>query len=399
MATPTILSQMSGLHEMQRHLLESRTDEECARQYHPRLASLNWYFGRGIYLELYWLREKLTGDDDLSQRVRHLFSQDKLSLAEQCAQLPPTDHLINWGTEIRDEHLRRLATPGALPEHPLMTNDRLAWFLLQEQAKLYEYMLIALNQQRLLTQEQNYLCETPLLPAPPYWETRELSQGHYRIGSRDDPRAYDNELPPQAVELSGYRIALNPVSNAQFLSFMQNGGYQEKAFWSDTGWQWQTEQQADHPEYWRRDSRGNWYETALNGPSHLPPEEPVTGINLHEAQAYAAWAAEQSEEFAGAVLQHEYQWEMAARSGVLTNSGRAWEWCGNTLHGYPEFQPFPDAAVSADAFDRHYQVLKGGSLHTQKVLRRASFRHWALPCERHHISSARLVFPARHTWT
>jgi iron(II)-dependent oxidoreductase len=398
MTTAAILNQMSDLHEMQRHLLESRSHQECAAQCHPQLASLNWYYGRGIYLELYWLREIVAGDDDLSRRVRHLFSSEMLSLKEQCNLLPPTDHLINWGAEIRDEHLRRLATPGVIPEHTLMQNDRLAWYLLQEQSKLYELMLVVINQCNRQHQDPKYICDQPLQPAPPYWETKELSQGHYRIGSRDDPRAYDNESPPQAVELSSFRIALTPVSNAQFLSFMQEQGYQDRSLWSDQGWSWQTRHQIEQPEYWQQDALGNWYEIALNGPSHLPPEEPVTGINLYEAQAFTAWAAKHQEQFFGAVMQHEYQWEMAARSGILSHSGRAWEWCSNTLHPYPQFQPFPDHSVSEPAFDGHYQVLKGGSLHTQKVLRRASLRHWALPSDRHHFTTARLVFPPLYEW-
>ena len=398
MTAPTILGQLSGLYEMQQHLLESRSSEVCAKQYHPDLASLNWYFGRGVYLELYWLREFLNGDNDLSSRVERLFKPGEMDLETQCQQLPPTDHLLNWGMEIRDEHLRLLATSGSLPQHPLMENDRLAWYLLQEQAKLYELMLIVINQHNLSQQDQNYLSLQPLQPADPSWQTKELSQGHYRIGAREDPRAYDNELPPQAVELSSYRIALSPVTNAQFLTFMQANGYQQQSNWSEPGWAWQVEHQAEHPEYWQQDKIGNWYEIALNGPTQLPPDEPVTGINLYEAQAFANWAARQDARFSGAVLQHEYQWEMAARSGVLPNSGRAWEWCSNPLHGYPEFQPFPDEATSVSAFEDQSQVLKGGSLHTQKVLRRASFRHWTKPAERHHLTTARLVFPAIHKW-
>ena len=398
MTAPAILSQLSGLYEMQRHLLESRSAEICATQQHPGLASLNWYFGRGVYLELYWLREVVSGDNDLSSRVRHLFSPGEASLQEQCNNLPPADHLLNWGAEIRDEHLRRLATPGGLPDHPLLSQDRLAWYLLQEQAKLYEEMLIVINQYNAQQPTANYLCTHPLQPSQPDWDTKELSQGHYRIGARNDPRAYDNELPAQAVELSSYRIALTPVSNAQFLSFMQDNGYQKESLWSEAGWNWQSEQQADHPEYWLQDSSGNWYEIALNGPAHLPPDEPVTGINLYEAEAFACWASQQQDRYSGAILQHEYQWELAARSGVLTHSGRGWEWCSNRVHPYPEFKPFPNETASREILDSSKHVLKGGSVHTQKVLRRASFRHWAMPSERQLFSTTRLVFPARHKW-
>ncbi|MET0067652.1 MAG: SUMF1/EgtB/PvdO family nonheme iron enzyme [Candidatus Thiodiazotropha sp.] len=401
MTNPALLGQLTDLHEMQRDLLATREAMLCDHRPSPRLASLNWYYGRGVYLELLWLRENLNRDDDLSQRVRHLFTEGALPLDEQCRQLPDRDHLIHWATEIRDEHIRLLATPGALPaEHPWLQDDRLAWYLLQEQAKLYENMLLVLYQSRLQEPDDGrYRCTEPLEPVPPAWETRELSQGHYRIGARDEPRAYDNELPPQAVELSSYRIALTPVSNAQYLEFMRQEGYRDETLWNEAGRSWLNEQRRDHPEYWRRDSQGNWYEIALNGATPLPPEEAVTGVSLHEAQAFAAWAGRQSELTEGAILQHEYQWEMAARSGVLTRSGRSWEWCGNPLHPYPQFEPFPDNTVSQEAFQRALHTLKGGSLHTPKVLRRASFRHWAEPDDRHHLAGIRLVFPPRHSWT
>jgi iron(II)-dependent oxidoreductase len=397
MIAPTILSQLCHLYEMQNDLLQSQHQEICAKRHHPKLASLNWYYGRGVYLELLWLREKLCGDDELSQRVGHLFIPGAIDLEEQCSLLPPTDHLIRWGTEIRDEHIRRLATPGALKEHSSMDHERLSWFLLQEQSKLYENMLMVLYQYQ-QQQKTPYLCQHPLRSTPPGWETKEIAQGHYRIGARNHSNAYDNELPPQAVEMSSYRIALSTITNAQYLSFIESEGYQKEHYWSDEGWQWQMNHPAHHPEYWRKDDQGNWYELALNGPTHLPPDNPVTGINLYEAQAFASWTASQDKRYSGAVLQHEYQWEIAARSGVLKNTGRAWEWCSNTLHPYPEFQPFPDTSLSENTFSGRFYTLKGGSLHTQKVLRRASFRHWSSPSDHHLICTARLVFPARFQW-
>jgi iron(II)-dependent oxidoreductase len=378
---------------MQQQLLTSLPDDEAQRQFHPALPSLCWLYGRGVYLELYWLRAFLEGDADLTQRVDHLFAPGGLSLSEQCCQLPPVAHLVHWANEIHDEHLRRLATPNALKDHPYLENDRLGWFLLQEQAKLYETMLELLNQ-RQLEQPQQHRCQAILTPAKPNWEIRELSQGHYRIGARDEPRAYDNELPPQAVELSSFRIALTPVSNAQYLAFMSDGGYEEIELWSQEGQQW-LKTASRHPEYWRQDGMGNWYEVALNGTSDLPPEEPVVGIGHFEAEAFAHWIARQEKAFAGAILQHEYQWEIAARSGVLQQTGRGWEWCGNPFHSYPDYRPFP--AKQPAATERQYS-LRGASLHTQPVLRRASLRHWADASDHHHFAGMRLVFPARHQW-
>lgn len=399
MTNPAILGSLNNLHEMQAQLLESTPADEAGRQYHPELGSLNWLFGRSVYLELYWLREVLAGDKDLSQRVAHLFRPETLPLHEQCAALPPKDHLLNWAAEIRDEHLMRLANPVLLTGNQLLEQDRLQWFLLQEQAKLYESMLLVLNQRSLQTQPDGYRVTAPLIPTSPGWEIRELSQGHYRIGARNDPRALDNELPPQAVELSGYRIALQPVSNSQFLAFMQAGGYANSDLWPETGLAWLQATQPSHPEYWAQDSNRNWYSIGINGPADLPANEPVTGINQFEATAYANWAGSIGEEFNGAILQHEYQWEMAARTGVIKQTGRAWEWCNNSFHPYPEFKPFPDQSASADDFNEHCITLRGGCLHTQPFLRRSSLRHRALPAQRVQLSGLRLVFPGRHEWS
>jgi iron(II)-dependent oxidoreductase len=400
MTNTIILSQLSNLYEMQTQLLESQNEADASQQFHPELGSLKWLFGSAVYLELHWLREVLNGDDDLTGRVKHLFGTGSMSLSEQCRLLPPKEHLMNWAREIRDEHLLRLANPKKrLPNHELLKEDRLVWLILQEQAKLYETMLLALNQRSAQRRPADFQVENPLMPAPPGWETKEMTQGHYRIGSRNQAAAYDNELPTQAVELSSYRIALSMVSNSQYLAFMQSDGYSNLDFWSPEGNQWQLGAQRTHPEYWDRDASGNWYAFGVNGPMDLSPDEPVSGLNQYEAQAYAAWTASLGEQYAGAILQHEYQWEVAVRSGVIKQLGRAWEWCSNSFHAYPEFTPFPDETISMTDFQPGIITLRGGSLHTQPVLRRPSMRHRATAEQRHLLSGIRLVFPPSFQWT
>ncbi len=393
MTNLAILGPLSSLHEMTAQLLESVPTADAARQYHPDMGSLAWYFGRGVYLETYWLRTYLAGDDDLTRRVDHLFTPGSVSLAEQCAALPNAGHLLNWAAEIRDEHLMRLANPSLLPDHPLLANDRLLWFVLQETARLYECMLEVLNQRQLQLAPAGFAVASPLQPVAPDGEAVDVTQGHYRIGARDEPAAYDNELPPQAVQLSNFRIGRNPVSNAEYLAFMQADGYADRQWWDEDGLDWLRGAPTQHPEYWRRDRAGHWFGVGINGASGLPPQDPVTGICRHEAKAFAAWAASLGGATAGAVLQHEYQWEVAARGGHLENTGRVREWCANPFHAYPDFSPFPNAELSERFFATGHGTLKGASLHTQRVLRRASFREHAAP-ERHYgFNGARLVFP------
>ncbi len=93
------------------------------------------------------------------------------------------------------------------------------------------------------------------------------------------------------------------------------------------------------------------------------------------------------------MLQHEYQWEVAARGGMLEGTGRAREWCSNPFHAYPDFRPFPDRRTSEHGFTHGHGVLRGASLHTLGCLRRASYRFGIRPDARELCSGLRLVYP------
>lgn len=132
---------------------------------------------------------------------------------------------------------------------------------------------------------QDYRAAEPLHPEQPAFELAVVEQGYYRVGSRHEPFAYDNELPPQAVELSAFPIAATPVTNAQFLAFMEAGSYQDALSWPE-GFV-PAEGLQPHPLHWRQDADGHWFDLNFNGPAHLPPREPVCGLSFlpHEEHA------------------------------------------------------------------------------------------------------------------
>lgn len=392
MTSPTLLGTLAHLHQLTLQLAEAIPPDAFSRQYDPELGSFGHLLGQGVYRELYWLRERVGGDSELAGRVRHLFTPGGLSLRQQCEQLPPKDHLLNWAAEARDHHLMLLANPRLLPPHPLMEDDAILHFLVQELARDYEHMLALLSLQRLAENGEGYRAKAILKPQPPVCDAVEINQGVYRIGSRFEPWAYDNELPPQMMNLSSFRIARRPVSNAEYLAFMEEGGYQSESLWW-RGLEWLKQEGTGAPLHWRRDDNGNWYGMGLNGPFDLVAEEPVYGINHYEASAFAVWASERGGETAGAVLQHEYQWETAARTQVLENHGRVWEWCSNTFEPYIEYQAPSEPALATQDFDEEHRSLRGGCLHTQPSIRRPSFRNRALPHQRYPFAGARLVFP------
>lgn len=51
-----------------------------------------------------------------------------------------------------------------------------------------------------------------------------------------DGFAYDNERPCHRVEVKPFRLAREPASNAQWLDFINQGGYCRRELWSAEGW-------------------------------------------------------------------------------------------------------------------------------------------------------------------
>ena len=385
-----LLGQLNDLHEMMTQLVEESDELDCYRQFHPETAPLAWYFGYAMYRETLWIREIIQGDSDMTERVREIFHVESPG-ASEFQRLPPKDHLLNWALELQDENLMQLANPGTLPDHPLIREQRLLPIIIQELARIYEQMLVVMNQ-RQLRSIHLYQAKEPLPAETPVIDAVGISQGHYRIGAKGDPAAFDNELPTQIMDLSSFQIDRHPVSNAQYLAFMEAGGYEQTELWSETGQQWLATAKK-RPFYWRSDNQGHWYAIGLNGPFDLPANDPVTGISHHEATAYANWVSSLSDEQKGAVLQHEYQWEAAVRTQSLTDFGRVWEWCSNPFKPYTGYIHADNRQERTLDFDDQRFCLRGGSLHTQRSLRRISFRNRAAPEQNYLFNGIRLVYP------
>lgn len=113
-----------------------------------------------------------------------------------------------------------------------------------------------------------------------------------------------NELPQREVFLSAYLIGKYPVTNAQYKKFIDEGGYTHKAFWSDAGWQYISENPLS----------SNDLDAILHGEQNCP----VINVSWYEAEAFAKWG--------GKRLPTEAEWEKAARGA----DGRIYPW-GNVF--------------------------------------------------------------------
>lgn len=384
MTAAATLNQLSQIQSLLLALVEANDDDASRRQYHADLSPLGWHLGHCVYTETYWVQEVIQGDASRSAPYQTLFTPELTPRPQRGPLLPPREQLLDWAaTQLSDNLMRlaNLAPPQA--SHALLADDYLPWFLLQHHAQHYETMLMVLTQRALQGSYPSYRARTPLVAASGAGVIRTVPAGHYRIGGVA-PLAFDNELPPQHAELGEFRIAVQPVSNAQYLAFMQAGAYADARLWSASGWTWCQQHGASRPEHWCCDADGAYFGVGVNGPYELAADAPLHGINHYEATAFANWA--------GARLPHEYQWEAAYRSGLLAETGRAWEWCENSFHPYEGFKPFPYERYSAPWFDGAHLTLRGGSLHTRPVLQRASFRNFYTADKRHVFAGLRLLF-------
>jgi iron(II)-dependent oxidoreductase len=245
----------------------------------------------------------------------------------------------------------------------------------------------------------------------------EIPAGSATLGrarhASDEDFGWDNEYEEHTVEVPAFAIDRYPLTNGQYLEFVNSGGYHDRAFWSANDWRWRREHGIDHPAFWIPGSAG-WHYRGMFDHLPLPLQWPVY-VSHAEASAYARWV--------GKTLPSEAQWQRAAygthhgheraypwgnapppngigncnfrgwdpvpvgafpqnRSafGVMGLLGNGWEWTPTPFAPFEGFRPFACyPGYSANFFDDRHYVLKGGSARTAACLLRRSFRNWFQP--------------------
>ncbi len=141
--------------------------------------------------------------------------------------------------------------------------------------------------------------------------------GLYEVGHDDDGFAFDNETPRHRIWLEPFSVASTLVTCAQYMGFIDDGGYERPELWLSDGWAAVETQDWIAPLYWRKDAAG-WTRFLLRGRCPVDPADPVQHISYYEADAYARWAS--------ARLPTEAEWEIAAtRLPILQLYGYAWQ--------------------------------------------------------------------------
>jgi formylglycine-generating enzyme required for sulfatase activity len=199
-----------------------------------------------------------------------------------------------------------------------------------------------------------------------------------------------------------FLIGRYPVTNSQFALFIEDGGYQDRQWWSDAGWAWREEEAVTEPRYWRS--------SFVNGPN-----QPVVAVSFWEADAFCRWVGgrlptEQKWEAAARGTQgHRYPWGDTWEDGICNSAeaglnrtspvglfprsrqqtlgiedmaGNAWEWCLNKYKS-------PDEVTIDDSGGS--RVLRGGSWGLSQDLARAGYRDDLHPDLRNDLIGFRVV--------
>lgn len=371
-------TRMAQLRHASVSMLDGLTPAEQRAQSHPELSPMLWHVGHVLFMETYWLAERVFGDTSVTDVWRDLYVPEVCAKDERSARLPDADAVSSWAHEIgerNDDYWRAAADH----DHPLLESGYLAAFLRQHYAQHLETMRLARAQLALARTDADE--PSAIDAAPPAMSFEPVPAHSVRIGT-PTIEAYDNEQPVFTAHVDEFAIAPYCVSNAEWLGFMQAGGYARPDFWDEAGWDWREHESITHPQHWRRVSDG-W-----SIPADIDTDianAPVHGIGWYEARAYARYA--------DARLPREIEWEAARRAGVLADAEQVWEWCEDAFYPYPGFRAFPYDGYSRPWFDGDHFIARGASVHTEIEVRRAGFRNFYPPTHRHVFAGLRLADP------
>jgi iron(II)-dependent oxidoreductase len=252
--------------------------------------------------------------------------------------------------------------------------------------------------------------------------------GPVRLGS-DGPWAYDNERPVHTVDVPPFFLDAHPVTNGDYLVFVEAGGYEDPRWWHPKGWELVQREKLAHPLFWLPQGQHVWLRRRFGQVEPLPKDEPVQHVSWYEADAYARWAgkrlpteAEWEKAAAGSDgTPREYPWgdteptaahanlggdtwgpapvgalpEGRSVDGVWGLLGDVWEWTASDFGGYAGFHAFPYREYSEVFFGTEYKVLRGGAWASAPVAVRNSFRNWDYPIRRQIFAGFRCARDAR----
>ncbi len=295
-------------------------------------------------------------------------------------------------------------------------------------AETLTYMLHQLSHDRKMA-PRSYQPIDPRPKSPITSQMIDIPAGTATLGIQRGGEAFgwDNEFERHTLHVPAFAIANHKVTNWEFLSFVREGGYDDRRFWDNADWAWIKEHEIDHPRFWLK-REDQWFYRAMFEEVPLPLDWPVY-VSHAEASAYARFVGKSlptEAQFHRAVygtqedLERAYPWgdqppdasrgnfdsqvwdpvavgsypDGRSAFGLDDTLGNGWEWTSTPFTPFSGFEPFAFyRGYSADFFDGKHFVVKGASPQTAASMLRRSFRNWFQPHYPYVYASFRCVNP------
>lgn len=414
----TLLSTLEQSRERALALLNTLNDGQVTVPYFPGINPPVWEVGHAAFFFERFILQNLDKSPSYNPALDDIW--DSFELA----------HEDRWQTDLfpdKPDTLRYFDDTFAKVRNRILEKP-----LTQADLYLYKYAIFHLN----MHIESMVWCRQTLAYAPPPGANKTnngdtepvaarvqgdvtIPAGRYKIGMPSnsvhfagDDFCFDNEKPGFVIDMEGFRMSPTLVCNAEYLAFVQAGGYDNDKLWSMAGLKWRNSKQARHPLFWKAEN-GQWLERHFDQWLPLQPDLPVKHVSYWEAQAYC--------NFADRRLPSEFEWEVAALGnrehgafnkfpwgntmephrvdmdstalarqsvhampegdspfGCRQMIGTVWEWTDSLFFPYSGFTMDMYPFMSTLQFGDH-KVVRGGSCATSSILIRGTYRQAYLP--------------------
>ncbi|MCA9577799.1 MAG: 5-histidylcysteine sulfoxide synthase [Myxococcales bacterium] len=301
-----------------------------------------------------------------------------------------------------------LAAIEALPWEAPITEERPEWAVLMgiEHARIHfetSSMLLRQAPVEHLTRPRGwrYADDAPV-PAERFVH---VPAGDTAVGRPRGGRLFgwDNEYGHDTREVPAFDVGADLVTNAQFLAFVDAGGYRDERLWSPAGWAWRSAHGVEGPRFWLREGTRPPRYRAMFDELPLPLSWPAE-VNAIEADAYCRWrdgvrlpteaewcrmldvteGARDDEE--GAHFHLHFELGSPRPVGATCRDrgralhdvrGNVWQWLSDDFHPLPGFRTHPlYDDFSVPYFDAEHAMLRGGAWATTGTGASVHYRLW-----------------------
>ncbi|RRJ82841.1 selenoneine synthase SenA [Aestuariirhabdus litorea] len=413
LTSATIALLIQQAHQRTLQLIAGLNSEQMMGPRLPIVNPLRWEIGHAAYFYEYWLLRHHLGQPPLRADADQLYDSIRIAHDQRWdLPLPSLPDTLHYLEQVQERVL------ACLTEEEDPRRDYLAQYALFHQA---------MHNEAYTYSRQTLAYPTPDLGPAPLFEPGTAATGDALIpgglfmlgASPRDGFVFDNEKWAHPVEVAPFAIARTAVSNGDYLAFVEAGGYRQRRYWSNEGWDWRKRTGLEHPLYWRQQG-GDWQQRHFDRWQPLLPDHGLIHVCWYEAQAYCRWAERR--------LPSEVEWEMAAAAepgpgglglsphkrrfpwgdsapapgqanlggtalgtvdvnacpggdsafGCRQMIGNTWEWTADRFGPYPGFTPDMYADYSQPLFG-HTRVLRGGGWATHAPMIRNSWRTYYGP--------------------